>query len=132
MKQLIVYVLFALFLATACNDTVKEKNEPAGGGSNMDGGGCTYKHDTAIAEVVKINTIDVNRYDILFVLSSNRSAPGRQDTLHYASEKRGLLSGEELKKLDVKPGDHYTYIVSTIISGSCNPQTTMLVMEKIK
>jgi hypothetical protein len=74
----------------------------------------------------------VNQHDILFVLRSNRIASGSQDTLHYASEKRGLLSDEALKTLDVKPGDHYTYIVSTIVSGSCNPQTTMLVMEKIK
>lgn len=131
MKQLIAYSLFVLFLATACNDTVNEKNEPAGGGGNMAGGGCTYKHDTAIAEVVKINKIDVNRNDIQLVLKGGRIA-GSQDTLHYVSEKRGSLSDEALKQLDVKPGDRYPYIVSTIISGSCNPQTTQLVMEKVK
>lgn len=131
MKRLIAVSLLAVFCAAACNNTPNEKNEPSGGGGNMDGGGCRYNDDTAIAEVVKINKMDVNRNDILFVLRS-KSIPAGRDTLHYASEKRGALSDEELKKLDVKPGDHYPYIISTIISGSCNPQTTRLVMEKIK
>jgi hypothetical protein len=132
MKQLITGTLFALIFAAACNNTPKEKNEPSGGGGNMDGGGCTYKADTAIAEVVKVNRMGVNRNDILFVLKGGGIATGSQDTLHYASEKRGSLSDEELRKLDVKPGDRYPYIVSTIVSGSCNPQTTQLVMEKVK
>jgi hypothetical protein len=132
MKRLIAVSLLVVFFAAACNNSPKEKNEPSGGGGNMDGGGCRYKDDTTIAEVVKVNKIDVNRNDILFVLKGGSIAPGSRDTLHYASEKRGLLSDEELKKLDVKQGDHYPYIISTIISGSCNPQTTRLVMEKIK
>jgi hypothetical protein len=132
MKQLTVLSLVALFFATACNNAVKEKNEPAGGGGNVDGGGCKYKDDTAIARVIKINKMDTNSNDILFVLSGNSIAPGGQDTLHYVSEKKESLSDEALRKLDVKPGDRYPYIISTIISGQCNPQITRLVMEKIK
>jgi hypothetical protein len=129
MKQLVTGSLFVLIFAAACSNAPTEKKEPSGGGGNVDGGGCRYRNDTAIAEVIKINKIDTNRYDILFALSGGRIAA---DTLHYAKEKKGLLSEEELKKMDIKAGDHYPYITSTIISGHCNPEIRQLVMEKIK
>jgi hypothetical protein len=130
MKQLAAPFLWILFFTVACNNATEQPI--AGGGGNMAGGGCTYKHDTLTAEVVKINKIDTDRYDVLFVLNGKGYASGNRDTLHYAKEKKELLAQATLKALDIKLGNQYPYIVSTIVSGACNPQTTQLVMEKVQ
>jgi hypothetical protein len=127
MQQWTGLLVWVLLFTTACNNATEKS--PTGGG--MAGGGCTYRYDTAIAEVVKINKIDTDRYDILFVLHRNGPGLVSGDTLHYAKEKKGLLSTAELKAWDVKMGNNYPYIVSTILSGACNPQMTQLVMEKM-
>jgi hypothetical protein len=127
MKRIALYLLLAALYMAACNDSAKSP-----GSDNMTGGPCSYKDYEAIAEVIKIDKRDTDRYDILFVLRSNTYTPAGHDTLHYVHEKHNLLTGEELKKLDVKMGDRYKYIISTIISGSCNPTVKQLIMEKVK
>jgi hypothetical protein len=130
MKQWTALFLWVLIFTTACNNAAKEP--VAGGGGNMAGGGCTYRHDTATAQVVKINKIDADRFDVLFVLHGGSYPLGNTDTLHYAKEKKELLSTAALKTWHVAIGSRYPYIVSTIISGACNPQTTRLVMEQMQ
>jgi hypothetical protein len=132
MKRFTLFLLSATLYTAACNDAAKSPGSGNTGKGNMAGGGCSYKNDTAIAEVVKIDKRDTDRYDILFVLRSAIFLPAGRDTLHYATEKHSMITGDELKTMGIKVGDHYKYIVSTIISGSCNPTVTQLVMEKVK
>jgi hypothetical protein len=129
-----ISLLCLVFLVIACNSATDSVDGGGGksGGENMAGGPCSYKTDSTIAEVIKINKIDTNSYDILFVLRNKSAFNIAPDTLHYANELHGLLTGEEIKAKDIKIGDHYRYFVSSIINGSCTPHITQLNMTKVK
>lgn len=116
MKYLFPCLLFAFALACNSKKTPPQPDEP------RNGGGCTYKHDTIPATVIKI----VKQYDDFYdvVLEAGK------DTLYYSSAFSGYLRQPEIKEKGLEMGAQFQYVISDIISGHCTPHLKHLTRDK--
>jgi hypothetical protein len=93
------------------------------------GGPCTYDEWKVPARIIKIDTLNANELDVVFLLDSNEWVPPPADTISYFMEKGEFLTRSEADSLHLVIGRAFTYLIMQLRTGSCNPDIRQLVME---
>ena len=114
---------FIVVLCISCNNTRKET---PGGGEVPSGGPCSYKQDTFPARVVNIKRLPNSPPAVFFEVQLSGT---NSDTVVYSMVNNRSISEEEITRQGVKTGAVFQYIVSSIVSGSCNPHVNHLELE---
>lgn len=100
------------------------------GGTNMDGGPCSYKDTKYPAKLIYLETHDSVRYNAWLELEAGINSSGKKDTVYSERLNGGPLYAEQIKKDSIVVGNTYTFVVKQIISGSCTPRVTMIKFQQ--
>lgn len=94
------------------------------------GGPCSYEDKFYPAKLVKLEASpDSSTFNGWFEID-NLSGNGSKDTLSYLRLTNNSITKEQLQKVSLAIGNTYKYVVSTIKTGSCNPDIRSIKLEK--
>lgn len=114
-------IIFATALfCSACN---------AATDNSAAGGPCTYQYDTVPAVILSIATVDSANYNLSLVI--NRKGTVRDSTDYYTLSGR-YVNDKELKAKKINLDDTVIFVEGSIVSGSCNPAVSRLVLQHYK
>jgi len=122
MKRLF-YLASIAAIINSCLNGKKEKEIPSGGP-------CSYEDKFYPAKLVKLEASpDSSTFNGWFEID-NLSGNGSKDTLSYLRLTNNSITKEQLQKVSLAIGNTYKYVVSTIKTGSCNPDIRSIKLEK--
>lgn len=100
---------------------------------NIDGGSCTYNTILLPAEVIAIIPLpyDSTRSDILFKITDSTGNIYR-DSVSWSMKTKGYLNNTQIIKDSITIGKKYTYTISKILTGHCDPDIEILELKKFK
>lgn len=119
--KLLLYILAMATIINSCNNGKKEI--PAGGP-------CSYEDQFYPAKLVKLEASpDSSTFNGWFEID-NPSGNGSKDTLSYLRLTNNSITKEQLQKDSIATGNIYKYVVSTIKTGTCNPDVRTIRLER--
>lgn len=125
MKKILLFLPVVVFaLAQACKNP-RQHSEP-------DGGPCSYEDHRVGARIISLEALDSNSYDAVLVLDSNEYIGPPYDTLNVYMELGRYLTKAEVDSLGLKKGKALVYEMKRIITGSCNPEINILLVETMQ
>lgn len=93
------------------------------------GGPCTYQYDTVPAVITSIAAVDSAHYNLSFVINKKGAY---KDTTDYYALSGKYVTGEELKAKNISLNDAVIFVDGNIVSGSCNPVVSQLLLQHYK
>jgi hypothetical protein len=117
-----LYLLIIAALINSCSNGKKEKEIPAGGP-------CSYDEKIYPAKLVKLDaSADSSIFNGWFEID-NTSGNGKE-IISYLRLTNRSITKDQRQKDSMAVGNVYKYVVRTIKSGSCNPKTETIWLEK--
>lgn len=119
-------LFFAVFISLVIScQTEKPQTEKEEVEEIPDGGPCTYKDHFYPAVMLSIDSSSVGDCDFQVMIHGTFN-----DTLYYHEARNYPLPLDSLHQKNIKVGDTITFLESTIVTGSCSPRMTLLLLEK--
>ncbi len=116
-----LFVLIIFVIINSCKNRKKE---------TPTGGPCSYEDKFYPARLVKLEASpDSNSFNGWFEID-NPSVNGTKDTLSYLRLTNNSITNEQLQKDSIATGTIYKYVVSTIKTGTCNPDIRTIRLER--
>jgi len=97
------------------------------GKGKADGGPCTYDRKVLPATLLQLQEINKNEYDAVLLVKRNE---GAADTVYYSGmNNHHYIDREKIPRDSLVVGLDYQYIRQKIITGHCNPDVDLLILE---
>lgn len=95
-----------------------------------DGGPCSYEDHIYPAKLIRLEASpDSSSFNPWFEIEDPLSQ-GIKDTISYMRFSNKNITKEQMQKDSIAIGSLYKYIVSTIKTGSCDPDVRRIILER--
>jgi hypothetical protein len=88
------------------------------------GGPCSYRDTRIGATVLAIDSVGEESRDLQLKLDSNNFYMPPDDTTYYHLHNNTYITRTLADSLQIAVGKKYNFVISEIVSGSCNPLVT--------
>jgi hypothetical protein len=85
------------------------------------GGPCSYRDTRIGATVLAIDSVGEESLDLQLKLDSNSFINQPDNTVFYNHHNNSYITLREADSLQIAVGKKYNFVISEIVSGSCNP-----------
>lgn len=115
--KICTYMAALLLAFTACHQNPEQP----------DGGPCQYDQLNLRATLIRLDSLDQNQYDALFLVERVK---GKKDSILYSSmNNQHYIQSAVLPADSLEIGKDYQYLQQTIRSGACSPNADLLFLK---